>query len=100
MNIGEAMSQTAKVHKLQVRNKQDGKIQTGATTEVLMDGLPLRGVTFLKFEVKAKGVAKVMIEMYADVEITSDLHVDIKVAKDREVEHRLGSLEPVRINRK
>ena len=100
MNIGEAMSQTAKVHKIQVRNRQSGKIQTGATTEVLIDGQPFRGVTFLKFEVKAKGVAKVLIEMYADVEIDTDLPVDVKIAKEQAVEFALGKMNPTKINPK
>lgn len=65
------MSQTNKVHKLQVRNRPeaDGKISVGARMEVLLDGQPLRGVTFFKFEVSAKKVAKVQFEMLAEVDI-------------------------------
>lgn len=93
------MSQTKGLHKIQVRNKAEntGKIMTGASTEVLIDGVPFRGVTFLKFEVKAKGVAKVLVEMFADVEIDAELPVDVKVAKEQAVEHSLGKFEPVKV---
>lgn len=71
------MSQTNKgfikgLPKIEVRQKagyNPSKAQTGATTEVYMDGQLLRGISFFKFEVKAAGVAKVYMEMFADVDI-------------------------------
>lgn len=70
------MSQTVKKgvpHKILVRNKNPGTISTGMNTEVFLDGKPLKGVTFIKFEVKPKGVAKVTIECIADIEFEVDL---------------------------
>lgn len=61
-----------KLHKIEVRQKPEmsgNNIQTGASTQVFMDGQLLRGVSFFKFEVKAAGVAKVTMEMFADVDI-------------------------------
>ena len=94
------MSQTAKVHKIQIRNKRPGEVQTGASTQLLLDGKPFRGVTFIKFEAKAKGVAKVLVELLADVEIDADLPVDVRVAKEKAMEHGLGRLDPVKIRTK
>lgn len=79
----QPVKETGKTHKLQVRNKPgtEGHISKGAITEVLLDGKPLKGVSFFKFEVKAGGVAKVMLEMYADVdvEIATELtHKELK----------------------
>lgn len=93
------MSQTAKVHRIQVRRKpasEGSTIQTGANTEVLIDGQPFRGITFLKFEVKAKGVAKCTIELFADLDIDAELYPDIKVAKE-EATHELSKYSPSKI---
>jgi hypothetical protein len=64
------MSQTkTQLHTLKVRQKPNsGKVSTGANTEVFLDGEPLRGVTFLKFEFKAAKVTKVQMEILAKVE--------------------------------
>lgn len=74
------MADPKKVHKLQIRNKQeaDGKISVGANMEVLLDGAPLKGVSFFKFEVKARGVSKILLEMYADVEIDANVEFTSK----------------------
>jgi len=96
------MSQTKGLHRIQVRNKAagSGKVMTGASTEVLLDGVPFRGVTFLKFEVKAKGVAKVLVEMFADVEIDAELPLDVREAKQKAVEHELTKYSPSKIRSK
>lgn len=75
--------QKMKVHKLRIKNKPDreGKLSTGATMEVTLDGQPLRGVSFFKFEVKAAGVAKVMIEMFAEVDVEVEAALDKKKLK-------------------
>jgi len=64
------MSQTAKVSKLTIRNRPgtEGRISTGSNTEVLLDGTPIRGASFVKIECKAAKVTKVVIEMFAEVE--------------------------------
>ena len=63
------MSQTTKgvPHKILIRNKSPGTLSTGQNTEVLLDGKRLKGVCFIKIEVKPRGLAKVLLEMYADV---------------------------------
>lgn len=81
------MSQTkAKMHKIEVRRRpisegEGSTVQTGANTQVFMDGKLLKGVTFFKFEVKAAGVAKVMMEMYADVDIEIETSLPRKELK-------------------
>lgn len=88
------MSQS-KMHKITIRNKlsDTGKVMTGASTEVLLDGKPLKGATFVKFEVKAKGVAKVHIEMFADADIEVDLPLELRPAEKIE-----KNLEPVTVD--
>lgn len=98
------MSQTAKVHKVQIKNRKhaEDKISVGANMEVLIDGQPLRGVTFFKFEVKAKGIAKVMLEMYAEVEIDANVELnhksmeptDLTMGKKSVALYQLGNYNP------
>jgi hypothetical protein len=63
------MSQT--ISKLTVRNRKgtEGRITTGANTELLIDGTPVKGITFLKIEIKPAKVAKITIEMIAEVDV-------------------------------
>lgn len=72
------MSQTKKVSKVQIRNNPEaaGRISTGANTQLFIDGNRIDGVSFFKYEVKAGKVPKLLIEMYAEVEIDADLEVD------------------------
>jgi hypothetical protein len=66
------MSQsTYKAQKVTVRNKPgaEGRLTVGANTEVLLDGVRVRGVNFIKIEIGAKKLAKVTIELYAEVEV-------------------------------
>ena len=58
-----------KVHKLTIRNRNANEVSKGATTEVLLDGKPLRLVTSLRYEVKGGGLARVTIEMLASVKV-------------------------------
>jgi hypothetical protein len=96
------MDQTkqAKLHKLQIKNKQnaEGQISKGANMEVLIDGQPLKGVTFIKFEVKACKVAKVMIEMLADVRVDANLPLSVETIKNTKdmpkVTYQIGSFYP------
>lgn len=73
------MSQS-KIPKITVRNREgaEGKISTGANTEVLLDGKRLGSAYFVKFEVHAKKIAKVTIEMYAEIELEANLPLESK----------------------
>lgn len=63
-----------KAHKITVRKKEGAEgPMTGANTEILLDGKPLKMATGLKFEVSATSVAKVTIELLADVEIEGEV---------------------------
>jgi hypothetical protein len=97
-------TQRVKVNKIEVRRRpgSEGTLQTGATTQVFLDGKLLSGATFFKFEVGAKKVAKVVIEMYADVEIDADIHFDNPTVEETDLEikgkpvylHTLSSYSP------
>jgi len=71
------------IHQLTVRNKSRNpeKIATGFNTEVLIDGQPLKGVKSFSFEVTAKNVGLVKIELYAHVEI--DTYTDINIVEQK-----------------
>lgn len=64
-------SPKSKYPKITIRNREgaEGKLSVGANMEILLDGKRLGSAYFCKFEVHAKKIAKVMIEMYAEVEI-------------------------------
>ena len=63
-----------KTHKIEVRQKPDsGTVMTGANTELLLDGKPIKMVQGFKFEVQAGGVAKVTLEMIAEVGLAAEL---------------------------
>lgn len=66
------MSQSKlKVHKIQIKNKPgaEGELSKGGNMQVLLDGQPLKGVSFFKFEVKPGGIAKIVVEMFAEVDV-------------------------------
>lgn len=111
------MGQTKiKLHKLEIRQKpetKEDKMMIGANTEVFLDGQPLRGVSFLKFEIKSAAVVKVMIEMFADLEVeammalphkelkgTGFKHIDIQGKEKGLAVYELGSYEPKMIAHK
>lgn len=105
------MSQTKKVlSRIEVRQRPDsGMVMTGANTEVLLDGKPIPGITFFKLEVKAGGVAKIMMEMVATVDVNAavDLPYEEGFATGYETQtqdgvksvvlRRIGSLFPTAI---
>ena len=64
------MSQTTKMQKLTIRNRpgKEGEVSHGANTEILLDGHPMKGVSFIKIECKPAKITKVMIEMYVEVD--------------------------------
>lgn len=66
---------------------------TGAVTQVILDGLPLRGVSRLTFEVGAKEIAKVYLEMYADVQVMGE-GVELHLVEASPGEYELGRMGP------
>ncbi len=62
------MSQTTKPHKLTIKSKNPEEISTGANTEVLLDGKPLKLVKFMKLEFHSRRITKVQIEMFVDLD--------------------------------
>lgn len=63
------MSQTAKYPTLKVRPKDPNGAPTGANTVVELDGVPLKTASFVKIELHARRVHKVLIELYTHVDI-------------------------------
>lgn len=76
-------SKKSNLHKITVRNRpgSEDRTTTGANTQVLLDGVPLKGASFFKFEVKAAKVAKVTIEMYAIVDLDINAELEKKDEK-------------------
>ena len=88
--------------RITIRNRVPGKFMTGATTEVLMDGKPLKYLKSVKFEVAARGLAVFTFEMFADLDIEGKSGVDALKVLQRNVRHyadehgrfqQLGTLE-------
>jgi len=71
------MSQS-KCHKIQVKNRPgaEGQLTMGANTRILLDGKPLKCAQFFKFEVHCKKMAKVTIELLAEVEIEANVELN------------------------
>jgi len=72
-------------HKLEIRQKKTSTdtIMTGANTEILIDGKPMKGISRASFVVEAGSVAHLLLEMYADVTISSSVDVITKKKKAR-----------------
>lgn len=105
------MSQSnRRIQKITIRNRDgaEDKLSVGANMQVLLDGEPIRGATFVKFEVHSKKVAKVTIELYAEVEIDANVFepqvIKVKETNSRTLDgkalarHTLSSYEPVAID--
>jgi hypothetical protein len=94
------MSQSNKYPVLKIRNKNPGSISTGANTIVELDGRKLGNVSFIKIDIKARKVAKVTMELFAevDIEVTDpDAWVDVK--ETSEPQFVLGNLSRKIISR-
>lgn len=77
------MSQTEKqnlpTHVISIKQKNPDQVLTGANCEILLDGKPLKGVTFLKLELKPNRIAKCTIEMVGSLgELECPMAVDLK----------------------
>jgi hypothetical protein len=59
----------SKPSKIEIRCVTPGEIMTGANTLVLLDGQPVPMLTSVKFEVGIGNVAKVQLEMLAEVQL-------------------------------
>ena len=69
--------------KILIKQKDGAKgCMVGANTEVFLNGEKIKGATAVKFEVKAKEIAKVTIEMTGKVEVEGNFI--------------LGSYEPIK----
>jgi len=75
------MSQTKNAPKLVIRNKTPG-LSTGMNVEVFLDDKKLTTLSFLKIELKAKRVAKVMMEMYVELDVEMEAHPEIRTIED------------------
>ena len=62
-----------KVDHIRIVNIRPGHVMTGNTTKIYLNGELLNGACKLEFLVEARKLAKVKIEMMADVEIEGDL---------------------------
>lgn len=72
------MSQTKlQPHKITIKQRVPDQVSTGFNTEVFLDGKPLKGVTFLKIEMKPRKVTKVVIELVSEVEVLDTVIEDI-----------------------
>lgn len=85
------MSQS-KCNKITIRNRPgaEGKISVGSNMEVLLDGKRLGGAYFVKFEVHAKKLAKVTIEMYAEVEVEAEAKLESQVKESKNITNSKG----------
>lgn len=77
------------IHKVQVRSKpgSEDKLSQGSTTQVLLDGKVLSGARFIKFEVDSRKMAKVTIELYANIEL--DASLDLELVKTEKISDKL-----------
>jgi hypothetical protein len=57
------------LHKIKIRSTDESGFNTGFNTEVSIDGTPIKGVTALYFEVLPGQVARLSLELMADVEV-------------------------------
>ena len=65
------------IHTVKISQRDPNSLCTGANTLVFLDGKPLVGATSVKFEVAARGVGKVTIELLASVEIDETIVKDV-----------------------
>jgi hypothetical protein len=59
----------SKLSKISIRNKKPDQPLLGGNCEIFLDGVLMEGVTFLKLELKANGIAKISMDMIANVEL-------------------------------
>lgn len=88
-----------KPHKITIKQKDEaieqGRIMHGATTEVFIDGKPVRGLSGISFEVGAKQLAKVTMTMYGDVEIFGNILGELNPVNKKVIEKKLEEIKEV-----
>lgn len=57
------------VHKLKISNRAPGRASDGRNTRIDLDGVLLKGVTFISVTITPRGLAKISMEMIADLDI-------------------------------
>lgn len=65
------------MHSFKIYSKDKTKIMTGRNTAITLDGVELQGVMNVHVDIKAGGLAKLVIEMYA-----KDIDIDGRVEQD------------------
>jgi hypothetical protein len=78
------------VNKIRVCNRpgSEDRLTVGANTQILLNDNPVEGVSFFKFEVKATKMAKVTMEMYAEVDI--DINAELELVSSEPTEYSIG----------
>lgn len=109
---GTHMSDSNKPHfpKIQIRNRAgaEGQLSTGGNVELLLDGKHLGSAYFCKFEVHSRKIAKVIIEMYAEIDIDANLSIDTTNVEETDLVlhgkplaiHTLSSYGPTMVTKK
>ena len=76
------MSHIMPFHKLSVKCKDPEKPLTGMNAIVTLDGVEMKGLTFLKLELKPNKIAKILIEMVASVDVEGDVSLGVPYTMD------------------
>jgi hypothetical protein len=63
------------MHKIKISQKKDSEndIMVGANTSVTIDGVEVKGIQHLHFEITAGGIAELTLKMVGDIEIEGQL---------------------------
>lgn len=79
------VKKTSQLPKLVIKQKNPEAMFTGANTIVELDGKELKGITFLKIEVKGGRVGKVLLELVANVEMAEATlgHLEVREHNSR-----------------
>lgn len=85
---GQAQIEKAqRVDKIEIKQRDPNGLMTGANTQVLLNGQPLRHAKSIEVKVDARGMGLVKIEMYASVKMDESI---VKDAEINEVELTSG----------
>ena len=84
------MSETKKfdLHKLSIKCKNPDSPLTGMNASVTIDGKEVKGLTFLKVELKPNRVAKVTMELITSIDIEGDALFAVPFAVEDENDSR------------
>lgn len=79
-----------KYHKFRISSKEPGKILTGATTQLFLDGQPIKGCKSLNLNIEAKGLAILTLQLFVDMD-----ECDFEIGRLEKVNPIKKSEEPV-----